>query len=330
MQSEVRLKGNKRKRRLTGQKPIPRDETASVGSQKGHCSCGEGYAFKHDTNKKCKGKGRPRSLFRTGSPHWKSKGEGKGSDHGSGRDTHQNLLVKVRQGTRTNHLVQTSRKEIARGDFHAIIGMCPSVQNFQFQVDADSETSLHANTQLNLLMKRTIQHLLRFTFHRMVNDRCNFGKFSRMTRPQHRVRLHISRTNTFSEGNFWTCTWSHPDWTSTSAESERSNIRGKICRMDFGHGRKTRTSAWILHKNVYNIPGSYSENRERFFKPSSSPSITTSKERERERDVIYFADSGASLHLMSRKRFDSRRARNDSKAEGSITYYDCRWNYSYD
>ena len=34
MQSEVRSKENKRKRRLTGQKPILREETASVGSQK--------------------------------------------------------------------------------------------------------------------------------------------------------------------------------------------------------------------------------------------------------------------------------------------------------
>ena len=47
---------------------------------------------------------------------------------------------------------------------------------------------------------------------------------------------------------------------------------------------KTRKSACILHKNVYKSPGSHSENRNMFFKPSfasnvSSPSMTTPKER---------------------------------------------------
>ena len=44
-----------------------------------------------------------------------------------------------------------------------------------------------------------------------------------------------------------------------------------------------RTSVWTLHKNAYKIPGSFSENRHKFFKPSptsngSSPCITASKE----------------------------------------------------
>ena len=60
--------------------------------------------------------------------------------------------------------------------------------------------------------------------------------------------------------------------------------------MDFEHGSKARKAVWNLHKNVYKVPGSYSENRNLFFKPS--PASTTSKERE------FMVDSGASLHVM--------------------------------
>ena len=96
---------------------------------------------------------------------------------------HQNLLVKVRQGKRTDYLVQASRKEVAKREIHVIIGMWPSVHNSELRVNADSETSVHTNTQQHMLMQRKIQHQLQFTFHRMMNDRCNYEKFSRMTRP---------------------------------------------------------------------------------------------------------------------------------------------------
>ena len=49
---------------------------------------------------------------------------------------------------------------------------------------------------------------------------------------------------------------------------------------------KARKAAWILHKQVCKDPGSYSENRYRFFKPSpasnvSSLSVTAARETER-------------------------------------------------
>ena len=56
-------------------------------SSKGLCSFGEACAFKHYPNKKVKGKGQPRSLSPTGSPHRNSKGDGKGDDDdGKGDD----------------------------------------------------------------------------------------------------------------------------------------------------------------------------------------------------------------------------------------------------
>ena len=54
---------------------------------KGQCSFGDSCAFKPEPNKKGKGKGRPRSPSPTGSPHRKSKGDGKGSDDGGSKGT---------------------------------------------------------------------------------------------------------------------------------------------------------------------------------------------------------------------------------------------------
>ena len=82
---------------------------------------------------------------------------------------HQNLLGKVRQGKRTDFVVQTLRKEVAKGEIHVGFGVFSNVQNSMLQVDADSDEQ--------------IQHQLHFTFHRMMDDRYNDGKSSRMTRP---------------------------------------------------------------------------------------------------------------------------------------------------
>ena len=94
----------------------------------------------------------------------------------------QKFLVKVRQEKPTDYLAQTSRKEVAKGEINVIIGMFPNVQYSKLQVNADSETGIHINTQQNVLMKRKILHRFQFAFRRMM-DRCNYGKISRMTRP---------------------------------------------------------------------------------------------------------------------------------------------------
>ena len=70
---------------------------------------------------------------------------------------HSNLLVKVRQVKRTDYLVQTSRKKVAKGEIRVVVGVFSNVHNSKLQVDADSESSVHTNTQQNVLMKRTIQ-----------------------------------------------------------------------------------------------------------------------------------------------------------------------------
>ena len=130
---------------------------------KGQCSDGEACAFKHDPNKKGKGKGRPRSLSSTGAPRRNSTCDGKGSDDGSA------VRVVRNPSGKANRLPCTKFKtgSCQRGDscdcWH---------QMYKIQVYANS------NTQPHLMMKRSIQHLLHFTFHRMMNDRV-----SRLTRP---------------------------------------------------------------------------------------------------------------------------------------------------
>ena len=117
------------------------------------------------------GKGRLRSPPPSGHSTEVRRVMEKDSQEVSAKKAHQSFRVKVRQGKRTDNFVQTSRKEVAKGATHVIIGMFPNVQNSMLQVDADSETSVCIlNTQLNLL-QREIQHLLQFTFQRMMNNK---------------------------------------------------------------------------------------------------------------------------------------------------------------
>ena len=94
---------------------------------------------------------------------------------------HQKLLVKSQSWKANRRPCTNFKKGSCQRKIHEILGMFPNAQNSKRQVEADSETSVQANTQQNLLMKRQIHHRLLFTFHQMINDR--YGKFGRMTRP---------------------------------------------------------------------------------------------------------------------------------------------------
>ena len=82
-------------------------------------------------------------------------------------------------------MYKLQERKLPKGTFTQFFGMFPNVQNSRLQVDADSETSVHTNTQQNLLMKRTNQHRLLSTFHRMVNDRCQSDD-----KTQYQVKRH--------------------------------------------------------------------------------------------------------------------------------------------
>ena len=189
---------------------------------KGQCPFVDACAFNHEPNKKGNCKGRLRSPPPTGSLHRTSKCHGKGSGDGNA-ERHQNLLLTVRQGKQTHHFVNKSRKEVARRQIHVIISMFPNVQNSNLQVDANSKTSVHTNTQL-ILLRNGKQHLLQFAFHRMMNTGCS-DKNQSDDKTQFRGRLrHLANKYVLKKG-------SHPDRIRKTAKSKRSNIRGKTCRM---------------------------------------------------------------------------------------------------
>ena len=97
------------------------------------------------------------------------------------RKAHQHFLVTVLQGKHTDNFVYISSTEVVRKEIIVISGMFPNVQNSNLQQDAGSER--HILTKLYLQMTRNMQQLLRFTFQRMMNARCNYRKYSRMSRP---------------------------------------------------------------------------------------------------------------------------------------------------
>ena len=89
-----------------------------------------------------------------------------------------------------------------------------------------------------------------------------------------------------------TYTWSHPDHIQESTKSGAPTFEERSVKWTLSMEEKARTSAWIIHKNVYQVPGSYCENRNGFFNPSpasdvSSPSGPTSTQSGlRELDFI--------------------------------------------
>ena len=196
---------SKRKRERKCQKTTPK-ETASVGSRQANVHS-EKHAHSSMTRTR-KAKGRDdlvhllRQVHRTDIRKVTEK-----VAMTEVLKTQQNWLVKVCQWKRTDYLVQNWRQEVANWVIHVVVGMFPKVQNSKLQVDANSAASVHTNTPQNLLMNCEIPHRLLFTFHRMMTDRCNYGKFSRMTRPSFEWDFSISRTSTFPQGRNQDLLW---------------------------------------------------------------------------------------------------------------------------
>ena len=194
--------------------------------------------------------------------------------------------------------------------------------------DATSETSVRTNTQQNLLMQRTVSidcysHSIEWwatdaNFENSVGWQdpvtSEISSREQMIAQKGRCGRSIGVIQTASQNqrnpNAPTFEERSIEWTSSMKEKNKES------------------SLVFFHKSGHKVPGSYSENRSRFFKPSpainvSSPSFAASNESG------FIVDPGASLHMMSKKWFDSRRAGTDTKVEGSISYYECTWNYLY-
>ena len=180
-------------------------------------------------------------LLQQAQPHRNSKGDGKGGADGGAEGSIPKLTGKSPSGKANRLLCTNSTKKVAKGDIHVVIGMFANVQNSKLQVDADSETSVHTNSLQNLLWKRTIQHRSRFTFHRMMNDRCNYRKVSWMTGDP------ITREPTLGVAQ-------------TGSQNQRKpnapTLEGRSIEWTLRMEDMARTSVWTWHMNVYDIPGS--------------------------------------------------------------------------
>ena len=104
--------------------------------------------------------------------------------------------------------------------------MFPNVQHLQW--DEGSETCVYKHTAKSA-GEATV------AIHMTANDEQSNNK------TQIRVRFHhLANRFVLEEQRIGTNTWSHADRIRTPAKSKRSNIQGKINRIDLSHGRNVK------------------------------------------------------------------------------------------
>ena len=150
----------------------------------------------HDPSKRGKGKGRPRSPSPAGSPHRKSKGDGKCSDNGSAKWSTPKLTART-------SLHKLQEWNLSKGKSFLITGMSLNVLNVKLQPDASTGTNVLTVARLWLLVTETIQQLLQSTSVQLINARCNHEKSCRITRRNSEWDSIISRPRMFWKGKTW-------------------------------------------------------------------------------------------------------------------------------
>ena len=144
---------------------------------------------------------------------------------------HQNLVVKVRQEKQTDHFCISFKKGSCQTGNSCNYWHVPECSKFQSPPGCKfGDKGVHKHTQLYLLIKckkpaTTAVHIT------AVDDR-QLPKVRSYDKTQFRVTVCSEK------GNIGTYTWNHPDTIRKSAKSQRSNIRGKIHRMDLAHGKE--------------------------------------------------------------------------------------------
>ena len=206
IRSSEQRKNKKEQTKKMPKKQLPKRRDCIRRITESQRSFGEACAIKHDPNKKSKKKSRRRSPSSTVSPHRTSRNDGKNIDDGSSTNTQwlpgKNPSRKAHRLPCTNF---NKKKLLKKKEIHVIIGKFPNVQNSKTPSWCRfGHKSEHTNTN------KKKQHQLLITHRRMKNDRCKYGNFSRMIRPNSERDFSISRINTFWNGKIGT--FNLPDW----------------------------------------------------------------------------------------------------------------------
>ena len=132
------------------------------------------------------------------------------------------------------------------------------------------------------------------------NDECEMQlqKVQSDDKTQFRVRLpHLANRSVLKRG-----IWGPTLGVQTGSKSQRNPNAPTLGERSIGQTVRVeemaRKSAWTLHKNVYTIPASYSENRPA--SNASSPPVRTSQEN-------FIVDSRTSLRMKSKNKLASEK-----------------------
>ena len=283
------------------------EESASVGSQKAmfiwHA------LLKHDQNKKGKGRGRLRSLSPTHSLHQNSKCDGKGSDDRRAEGT-QRVAGKKQSGKRRDDLVQAAKTRSCQRRNSCNYWHVPERTKFKAPGGCKFGDKCAYKRTAKLADEKRNSASIAVYIPSNDEPQMQQRKTQSDDRTQHRVRLHHLANKYFLKGRNWDLHLESPRLDLKIRKIQTLQHSRKGLSNGLWAWKKKKTSAWILHKNVYKIPGSCSENRHRFFKPSPASNVFFS--------ILEYVEGewAASLHVISkmcmwlqknRKRFKSRR-----------------------
>ena len=199
----------------------------------GQCAFGEACVFKHDPNKKGRGKG-PRSPSPTGSPH---------------RNSEKVAMTKVLKA------------------YQKLTGESPSGKANRLPCTNLKKGSCQRCNKCNYWQ---FGDKVCIAIHTPSNDerQMQLRKIQSDSKTQFPIKTSSSREQVCSRRRTW-----DPCMESSRPHLGISGIQ--MLHWTLSMEAKSWKAAGIFHKNANKVPGSYSENGHRFFKPSPASSVSS-------------------------------------------------------
>ena len=230
----------------------PREETPSVAPQKATVH-EEKHAHSSMTRaRKAKGRNDLVPFSPAGSLHRNSKGDGKGNERWRKCWRHPKLVGKSPSGKANWRPCTNVKKGSCQGRSSCDYWHAPECTKFRAPGKCRfGDKWAHKHTAKPADEKKN-SPLIAIHNPSDGERQVQLRKIQSNDTTQYRVRLHHGNKYVLKMDKLATCTWSHPGWISKDAKSKIFNIRGKIHRMDFEHGRKYKESSVDFWKrNVF-------------------------------------------------------------------------------